>query len=73
MSLPRFLIAAIIALVCVTVDTRADEAPGPTAVSTAIDFATPQPVIDLGPSAAPRGLNDPSDPHGDWFTIAVQN
>jgi diguanylate cyclase (GGDEF)-like protein len=42
-------------------------------VSTAIDFATPQPVIDLGPSAAPRGLNDPSDPNGAWFTIAVQN
>ncbi|MEA2825524.1 MAG: hypothetical protein QOF03_2006 [Alphaproteobacteria bacterium] len=54
-------------------DTRADEAPGPTAVSTAIDFATPQPVINLGPSAAPRGLNDPSDPNGAWFTIAVQN
>jgi diguanylate cyclase (GGDEF)-like protein/PAS domain S-box-containing protein len=30
-------------------------------------------VIDLGPSAAPRGLNDPSDPNGDWLTIAVQN
>src|SRR5438034_221697 len=63
--------AALVALFCVAVAARAEEAPAPR--STAIDFATPQPVIDLRPSAAPRGLEDPSDPNGAWFTIAVQN
>src|ERR1700674_3824484 len=61
----------IVALFSVAGAARADEASVPR--STAIDFATPQSVIDLGPSAAPRALKDPSDPNGAWFTIAVQN
>ena len=69
LNFARFLFATIFALFSIAVGVRADEAP----VATAIDFATSQPVIDLGPSAAPRGLNDPSDPNGAWFTLAVQN
>jgi hypothetical protein len=39
----------------------------------AIDFGAPQPVIDLGPSLAPERVAEPGDPHGSWFTLAVQN
>ena len=49
---------------------RAEQAPAPSA---ALDFAAPQAVIDLGPSIAPRTVEDPADPNGSWFTIAVQN
>jgi diguanylate cyclase (GGDEF)-like protein/PAS domain S-box-containing protein len=69
LSLSRFLFATTFVLLSVAVSVQADEAP----VAKAIDFAAPQPVIDLGPSATARGLNDPSDPNGAWFTIAVQN
>src|SRR5579872_3730580 len=39
----------------------------------AIDFAAPQPVIDLGPSLMPERVAEPGDPRGSWFTLAVQN
>ena len=68
---PQLIFAAVAAVFSFAVAARAEEAPAPRI--TAIDFAAPQPVIDLGPSAAPRGLEDPSDPNGAWFTIAVQN
>ena len=48
---------------------RAEEAPS----NTALDFAVPPPVIDLGPSVLPREVKDQADPEGSWFTIAVQN
>src|SRR6202049_2629948 len=40
---------------------------------TALDFAVPQPVIDLGPSVSPRATREPADPNGSWFTIAIQS
>jgi PAS domain-containing protein len=39
----------------------------------AIDFATPQPVIDLGPTLSQEKLSGPWDPRGSWFSINVQN
>ncbi len=39
----------------------------------AIDFAAPQPVIDLGPSLIPERVAEPADPRGSWFTVEVQN
>ncbi|HXJ01598.1 MAG TPA: EAL domain-containing protein [Micropepsaceae bacterium] len=50
---------------------RAEDAP-PSA-GTALDFAVSPPVIDLGPSVQPRSLKDAADPHGEWFTLAIQN
>jgi PAS domain-containing protein len=41
--------------------------------SGAIDFAAPQPVVDLGPSLTRERITDAADPHGSWFTITVQN
>jgi diguanylate cyclase (GGDEF)-like protein len=63
------LLAAFILFAAASV-VRADEAPRE---NTALDFAVTPPVIDLGPSALPRGLKDPSDPNGAWFTLAIQN
>jgi PAS domain S-box-containing protein len=39
----------------------------------AVDFAAPQPVIDLGPSLTPERVAEPGDPHGSWFTIPIRN
>lgn len=38
-----------------------------------IEFAAPQPVIDLGPTLAHERLSEPGDPRGSWFSIIVQN
>ncbi|HEX5281642.1 MAG TPA: PAS domain-containing protein [Micropepsaceae bacterium] len=39
----------------------------------AIDFAAPQPVIDLGPTLSRERLSEPGDPRGSWFSIGIQN
>lgn len=39
----------------------------------AIEFAAPQPVIDLGPTLSRERLSEPGDPRGAWFSISVQN
>ena len=65
----RSFLLASLALLIVAAAAGA-QAPGQ---NTALDLGVPQPVIDLGPSTVPRGIKDPLDPNGAWFTIAVQN
>lgn len=43
------------------------------APAVAIDFAAPQPVIDLGPTMMQERLFEPGDPWGSWFSISIQN
>ena len=47
-------------------------APAP-ARTGAINFAAPQPVIDLGPSLTRERIAEAGDAHGSWFTITIQN
>src|SRR5215469_6549232 len=57
----------VLLLVCGTVSAEQ------TAPAGAIDFAAPQPVIDLGPTLSRERLSEPGDPRGSWFSISVQN
>jgi PAS domain-containing protein len=62
----RSMFAVALALVWYSAGALAD-------APTALDFAVSQPVIDIGPSLSPRAVQEPTDPNGLWFTIAVQN
>jgi diguanylate cyclase (GGDEF)-like protein/PAS domain S-box-containing protein len=63
--------ASLLALLLLAPFAWAQEASPPGGI--ALDFAVTPPVIDLGPSVQPRGREDPADPNGQWFTLAVQN
>ena len=71
MSFRGLVFAPLFALFLAGPAAKAEEASQPANV--ALDFAVPPPVIDLGPSIVPRGVKEPADPNGAWFTIAVQN
>ena len=64
--------ASILLLVALLRAGAAFGAPAPVPVG-AIDFAGPQPVIDLGLSLAPERIAEPSDPRGSWFSVTVAN
>jgi PAS domain S-box-containing protein len=64
--------ARFLAVLCLCLITGASAAPQDSAVP-AVDFATPQPVIDLGPSLTPERVAEPGDPRGSWFTLTIRN
>ena len=64
----RWFVPLFLCLIAVSASSAARDSGTP-----AIDFAAPQPVIDLGPSLIPERVAEPNDPHGSWFSITVRN
>lgn len=65
----RVLLPVALALLLVCGQAYAQQ----TAPAGAIEFAAPQPVIDLGPTLSRERLTEPGDPRGSWYSISVQN
>src|SRR6185503_17601487 len=51
----------------------APEPTPPDEATVALDFSTPEAVVDVGPSLASRSVSDPKNPESAWFTLAVRN
>lgn len=64
-----FFRLCLLVLLIVAPLARAEDA----TLNAAVDMAVVPAVIDLAASVQPRGVKDPSDPNGEWFTLALQN
>jgi diguanylate cyclase (GGDEF)-like protein/PAS domain S-box-containing protein len=69
----RGLIPALLFTFGVAMSHAAEPVAPPENATPALNLAAPEAVLDLGSAVSPRGVRDPSDPSGSWFTVAVQN